>query len=283
MSQTITTGPADGTEPRTRTRRRLRTWGDLPTGPRRTVLLVVVLLIWQAYVSFSGVSPLLVVSPVAVAQAVADGIIHGDLLSATATTLEILLTGMVIGMVLAAILTSLALWSKLGVDLLALLTSMLNPLPSIAVLPLAILWFGMNTTSLVFVIVNSVIWPIAINISNGFRTVNPTIVAVARNVGLGGTRIVLDVLIPAALPAIITGIKTGWAFGWRTVVAAELVFGVAGGKGGLGYYINEARTFMRTSDVFAGLVAIALIGITLELIFTWIERHTVVKWGTKTA
>ena len=282
MSETITE-PATATGPRPRPRGRGKGWGDLPVVPRRTAILAVVLVAWQGYVSLSGISPLLVVGPIDVARAMAGGFTGGGLFSATLTTLEILLAGMVIGMVIAAALTTLASWTRLGDDLLVLLTSMLNPLPAIAVLPLAILWFGMNTTSLIFVIANSVIWPIAINVSNGFRTVNPTIMAVGRNIGLGGVRLVRDVLIPAALPNIITGLKTGWAFGWRTVIAAELVFGVAGGKGGLGYFINDARTFMRTSEVFAGLVTIALIGIALELLFTWVERRTVVKWGTKAA
>jgi len=234
-------------------------------------------------VSFSGISQFLVVGPLEVARAMVEGIVDGDMLRATVTTLRLLLTGMLLGMAIAAVLTTLASWTKLGEDLLVLLTSMLNPLPAIAVLPLAILWFGMNSTSLVFVITNSVVWPIAINVSNGFRTVNPTVMAVGRNIGLSGVRIVKDVLIPAALPNIIAGLKTGWAFGWRTIIAAELVFGVAGGKGGLGFFINDARTFMRTSEVFAGLVTIAIIGIALELTFTWIERRTVIKWGTKAA
>lgn len=282
MSET-TIKPVGANESPASSKRRRKGWGDLPTGPRRAALLVVILLVWQAYVSLSGVSALLIVGPVDVAQAIVEGFGSGDLLRSTMTTLEILLSGMAIGMLIAAVLTTLASWSRLGEDVLVLLTSMLNPLPAIAVLPLAILWFGMNTTSLVFVIVNSVTWPIAINVSNGFRTVNPTITAVGRNIGLRGVRIVLDVLIPAALPSIIAGLKTGWAFGWRTVIAAELVFGVAGGKGGLGYFINDARTFMRTPDVFAGLVVIALIGIALDLLFSWVERRTVVKWGTKAA
>jgi NitT/TauT family transport system permease protein len=282
MSETIDK-PVGISESQSRPRGRRRGWGDLPVGPRRTALLAVILLAWQAYVSLSGVSPLLVVGPIDVARAMVEGFTGGGLLSSTVTTLKILLGGMLIGTLIAAVLTTLASWSRLGEDILVLLTSMLNPLPAIAVLPLAILWFGMNTTSLVFVIVNSVTWPIAINVSNGFRTVNPTIMAVGRNIGLGGVRIVRDVLIPAALPSIITGLKTGWAFGWRTIIAAELVFGVAGGKGGLGYFINDARTFMRTSEVFAGLVVIAVIGIALDLFFNWVERHTVVKWGTKSA
>lgn len=266
--------------PVTRTRR--RGWGSLPTAPRRAALLVVLLLLWQLYVTAFHVSPLLVSAPLDVAKALGRSVADGSLVSATLTTLRILLTGMLIGIAAATILTTFATWSKLGDDLLVLLTSMLNPLPAIAILPLAILWFGLSSSSLVFVIANAVTWPIAINVSTGFRTVNPTYLAVGRNIGLRGFALVRDVLFPAALPHTVSGLKTGWAFGWRTIIAAELVFGVAGGKGGLGFYINDARYFLRTSEVFAGLVTIAVIGIALDLAFTWLERHTVIKWGMKT-
>jgi len=271
-------------KPRSRTRLgRVRRWGDLPTAPRRAAIIVLLLAVWQFYVELSGVNPLLVSSPTEVGQAIFEGFADGTLLAATGTTLQILLTAMVIGMVLAAVFTTLATWTKFGEDLLVLLTSMLNPLPSIAVLPLAILWFGLSTTALVVVIANAVIWPISINVSMGFRTANPTVVAVARNIGLSGWRLVRDVLMPAALPHTISGLKTGWAFGWRTIIAAELVFGVAGSGGGLGYFINDARYFLRTPDVFAGLVTIAAIGIVLDLAFTFVERRTVIKWGMKEA
>jgi NitT/TauT family transport system permease protein len=265
-------------EPRRRSR---RTWGDLPTGPRRAALLVALVLIWQAYVTISGVNPLLVSSPLDVGKALVSGFAEGTLLDATFITLRILLISMLIGMVVAAVMTTLATWTRIGEDILVLLTSILNPLPSIAILPLAILWFGLNTTALTVVIANAVVWPIAINVSMGFRTVNPTLLAVGRNIGLSGWRLVRDVLVPAALPHTISGLKTGWAFGWRTIIAAELVFGVAGGKGGLGYFINDARYFLRTPEIFAGLVTIALIGIALDLAFSAVEKKTVVKWGMK--
>ena len=79
----------------------------------------------------------------------------------------------------------------------------------------------------------------------------------------------------------ISGLKTGWAFGWRTIIAAELVFGTAGTNGGLGFFINDARYYLRIPDVFAGLVTIALIGIALDLVFNVVERHTVTRWGMK--
>jgi len=256
-------------------------WSSLPTVVRRSILLVAIVLLWQIYVSVSGVSPLLFSSPVDIAEAFLEGWISGELAGATLVTLQILGLGMLLGMLVAAVLTTFATWTQIGDDVLVLLTSMLNPLPAIAILPLAILWFGLSPAALVFVIANAVTWPIAINVSMGFRTVNPTILMVGRNLGLRGFRLVKDVLMPAALPHTISGLKTGWAFGWRTIIAAELVFGVAGGGGGLGYFINDARYFLRIPEVFAGLVTIALIGIALDAVFTWIERRTVIKWGMK--
>jgi len=264
-------------------KRKRKGWGQLPTAPRRTALLIGLLVLWQLYVTLADVNPLLVSSPLDVAIAMWECIIGGSLVDATLTTLRILLTAMTIGIAVAAVLTTLATWTAIGDDVLVLLTSMLNPLPSIAVLPLAILWFGLNTTALVVVIANAVVWPIAINVSTGFRTVNPTFLAVGRNIGLSGWKLVKDVLMPAALPHTISGLKTGWAFGWRTIIAAELVFGVAGGEGGLGFFINDARYFLRTPDIFAGLVTIALIGIALDMVFALLERKTVIKWGMKTS
>jgi NitT/TauT family transport system permease protein len=281
MTQVMDTSAAEAKNAPSLGRKRRKTWGDLPTGPRRAAILFALVAIWQLYVSLSGVNPLLVSSPLDVGEALVSGFTGGTLVQATITTLRILLVSMLIGMVIAAVMTTLATWTKIGEDILVLLTSILNPLPSIAVLPLAILWFGLNTTALIVVIANAVIWPIAINVSMGFRTVNPTLLAVGRNIGLKGWRLVRDVLIPAALPHTISGLKTGWAFGWRTIIAAELVFGVAGGKGGLGFFINDARYFMRTPDIFAGLVTIALIGIALDFLFSMLEKRTVVKWGMK--
>lgn len=256
-------------------------WARLPVVVRRGIILIALLIVWQLYVTLAGVSPLVFSGPVDVAIAFFTDWASGALASATVVTLQVLVSGMLIGMLVAAVLTIFATWSQIGEDILVLLTSMLNPLPAIAILPLAILWFGLGPTALIFVIANAVTWPIAINVSMGFKTINPTIKMVGSNLGLRGWKMVKDVLMPAALPHTISGLKTGWAFGWRTIIAAELVFGVAGGGGGLGFYINDARLFTDIPNVFAGLVTIALIGITLETVFNWVERRTVIRWGMK--
>jgi NitT/TauT family transport system permease protein len=264
------------------TRPRRRGWKTLPSWARQSLIVVVLVVAWQAYVSISHVKPLLVRGPWDVAQALWTDIANGRLPPATLTTLQVLLLGMLVGTAGALVLATLASLSHIGQDILSTLSSMFNPLPAIAILPLATLWLGLTTKSLVLVLVHATMWPIAINTSMGFRTVNRTIHMVGRNLGLKGIRMVGLVLLPAALPHILTGLKTGWAFGWRTIIAAELVYGVAGAKGGLGWYINESKTFLDIDKVFAGLVVIAVIGILIEVIFTLVERQTVQRWGMKT-
>ncbi len=131
---------------------------------------------------------------------------------------------------------------------------MFNPLPAIALLPLALIWFGLGYGSIVFVIVHSVLWAVALNTHSGFLSVSNTLRMVGRNYGLSGLRYVGGILIPAAFPSILTGLKIGWAFAWRTLIAAELVFGVSSGSGGLGWFIYENKNQLEIPAVFAGLL-----------------------------
>ncbi len=256
-------------------------WSRLPLWFRRVILLAALVGLWQAYVSWSefGGNPLLFAAPADTVQAFWDGWRDGSLARATWETMRLLLIGVGIGALIAGLFTLFASLSQIGEDILLLLTAILNPLPGVAVLPLALLWFGLSSKAIIFAIANATIWPIAINLTTGFKTVNPTIVAAGRTIGLKGVRLVTDVLAPAALPSAISGLKTAWAFGWRTVVAAELVFGVVGGEGGLGTYINNAKLYLFTPQMFAALLTIAVLGVAFELVFGVLERRTIVRWG----
>ena len=157
---------------------------------------------------------------------------------------------------------------------------MFNPLPAIALLPLALIWFGIGSGSIVFVMIHSVLWPVALNTHSGFKSVSQTMRMVGRNYGVSGLRYVMKILIPAAFPSILTGMKIGWAFGWRTLIAAELVFGVSSGSGGLGWFIYENKNLLEIANVFAGLFSVIIIGLVVEnFVFRNIEMKTVRKWG----
>jgi len=214
--------------------------------------------------------------------ALVDGFKSGELPAKAGISLSLLLKGYGVGVACAFVLTSLAVATRWGRDLLFTLTSMLNPLPPIALLPLALLWFGLGQGSLVFVLVHSVLWPLSLATLTGFQSVPATLRMAGRNYGLTGPRYVVQLLIPAALPSILSGLKIGWAFAWRTLIAAELVFGASSGKGGLGWYIFQNRNELYTDKVFAGLFVVIAIGLVVDLlVFGTLEKLTVRRWGTQ--
>ncbi len=177
-------------------------------------------------------------------------------------------------------MTTFAVSTRIGTDFLSTLTAMFNPLPAIALLPLALLWFGLGAPSLIFVLIHAVLWPVSLNTHSGFLGVSDTLRMAGHNYGLKGIRFVVRILIPAAFPSILTGLKIGWAFAWRTLIAAELVFGVSSGSGGLGWYIFQNRNELEIANVFAGLFTVILIGLLVEsVVFRTIEARTVRKWG----
>jgi NitT/TauT family transport system permease protein len=246
---------------------------------RKGLVLAVLALLWEGLGRWQD-NDLLLPTFTQTAAALWAGLASGELPANVAVSLSVLLQGYLAGIALAFVLTALAVSTRIGRDLLETLTSMFNPLPAIALLPLALLWFGLGRGSLIFVIVHSVLWPLALNTYAGFRGVPDTLRMAGRNYGLGGLRLVLQVLVPAALPSILSGLKIGWAFAWRTLIAAELVFGATSGKGGLGWYIFQNRNELYTDKVFAGLALVILIGLVVEnLVFRTLERVTVLRWG----
>ncbi|MBI3936716.1 MAG: ABC transporter permease [Betaproteobacteria bacterium] len=246
---------------------------------RKLFILVALAVLWQAYALWLGKS-LLFPTFTSTITAFWDGLVNGELLSRAGYSIKVLLMGYAAGIGLAALLTVVAITSRVGNDFLETMTSMLNPLPAIALLPLALIWFGLGNASLIFVLIHSVLWAVALNTHSGFLSVSQTMRMVGRNYGLVGPRYVMKILIPAAFPSILTGMKIGWAFAWRTLIAAELVFGVSSGSGGLGWFIYENKNQLEIPNVFAGLFSVIIIGLVVEnMIFQTIEKKTVRKWG----
>jgi len=249
---------------------------------RKIFILIVLASAWEIYGRWLD-NPLLMPPFSAAVRAliadIADGVIPARALS----SIQVLFVGFATGTILAGLLTVFAISTRIGTDFLETMTAMFNPLPAIALLPLALIWFGLGAGSLVFVLVHSVMWAVALNTLAGFRGVSMTVRMVGRNYNLKGLRFVGRILIPAAFPSILAGLKIGWAFAWRTLIAAELIFGVSSGKGGLGWYIFENKNQLNIPEVFAGLLTIILIGLAVEnVVFRFIEIRTVQRWGMQT-
>ena len=154
----------------------------------------------------------------------------------------------------------------------------LQSIPSIAWVPLALLWVGPYDGGIIFVTVIGAMFAVTINTYTGVKNIDPHYIEAARNMGAKGTQLITNVLIPAAFPYMITGFKQGWAFAWRGVIGAELLFSFLG----VGFLLNVGRQLHDVSQVIAIMLVIMLIGMVVDgLIFKKIENKVMSRWGLR--
>ncbi len=278
--------------------RRLSVWERISNvdAVRKLSVLVTLVVAWELYTRISQINELMFPTFSATGTALYNALVNESLLINVWNSLSLLLTGYAIGIGIASVLVVFGVWTRFGSDLLTTLTAMLNPLPAIALLPMAMLWFGLGPAAIVFTLLHSIIWPVALNTHSGFMGVSETQRMVGRNYGLKGLPYIYKILIPAAFPSILTGLRIGWAFAWRTLIAAELVFGgqvadtsgqlgaEGSTAGGLGWIIFQSQMENQTPYVFAGLFAVILVGIIIENgVFRNIEDRTIRRWGMQIA
>ena len=231
---------------------------------------------WEA-LARSGLWPSYVFPPFTpVLQAVVDNTVNGRFPVAIAASMKRLLIGY-----LAALGIGMALGLIMGRFQTAQITlgSMslgLQALPSIAWLPLALIWFGLDESAIVFVIIMGVVFSIAMSTSTGIRSIPPQLERAARNMGAKGDSMVFDLVLPASLPHIVTGMKQGWSFAWRALIAAEMVYSTVG----LGHMLMMGRELNDLAMVLAVMVVIVLVGLAADqLVFERLERAVHVRWG----
>ena len=278
--------------------RRLSVWERVSNidAVRKLSVLVTLVVAWELYTRISDINELMFPTFFSTGTALYNALVNESLLINVWNSLSLLLMGYGIGVGIAAVLVVFGVWTRFGSDLLTTLTAMLNPLPAIALLPMAMLWFGLGPAAIVFTLLHSIIWPVALNTHSGFMGVSETQRMVGRNYGLRGLSYIYKILIPAAFPSILTGLRIGWAFAWRTLIAAELVFGgqvadtsgqlgaEGSSAGGLGWVIFQSQMENQTPYVFAGLFAVILVGIVIENgVFRNIEDRTIRRWGMQIA
>src|ERR1043166_5873543 len=140
---------------------------------RKAVIIVLLALVWEAYGAFLD-NPLLFPTFHDTVLTMYDKVKDGTIPLRAWASLKVLLMGYGTGIVLAAVFTILAISTRIGTDFLETMTAMFNPLPAIALLPLALIWFGLGNGSLVFVLIHSVLWPVALNTHSGFKSVSNT-------------------------------------------------------------------------------------------------------------
>jgi len=152
----------------------------------------------------------------------------------------------------------------------------IQTLPSICWLPFAILWFGLNESSILFVIVIGSVLSIAMAVEGGIKNINQLYIKAGKNMGAKGIQLYYNIIIPAALPSIISGMKQGWSFSWRGLIAGEML----SASKGLGQVLMAGRELADINQVTAIMIVIVVIGIFVDkVIFGCTERKIRNVWG----
>lgn len=247
---------------------------------RYLIYVLIVAGAWQA-AFMSGIFPQILFPSVGqILSSLYRESLDGSMLLKLTFSMRLIIIGMLVSVILTVVLTLLAMYSKSVKSLISTLITVFDPLPGIALLPLAILWAGIGDEAIIFIMIHSIIWPMLLNIISGFNAVPVIYQDVGRSIGLKDSKLITGVFIPASIPSILTGFKTGWARAWRALISAEMVFGATGASGGLGWDIYMKRSYLDMPGMFASLIVIMLIGIVVEdIIFKKIENNTVKKWG----
>ena len=217
-------------------------------------------------------------SPFEVVEDLAYGISDASLFFGIGTSLLRLIIGLGIAIAGGLVLGIFMAMVETVKQTIGSLVLGLQSIPSIAWVPLAILWFGLTDTGIIFVTAIGAIFAVTINTYTGVKNINPSYIEAARNMGAKEGQLIITVLIPAAFPYIISGFKQGWAFAWRGVIGAELLFSFLG----LGFLLNVGRQLNDVSQVIAIMIVIMGIGILTEgLVFKRIEDKVMTRWGLR--
>ena len=217
------------------------------------VFIVAVLVVWQVVYQMGSFPELMFPSLGKIFQSLIKGFSRDGLGAMTLYSLSLIAKGLLIGIVLAFILSGLSIVSKTFYSIYHMVVSLCDLIPGVALLPLAILWMGIGEGTIILIVVHSIIWPMSRSIMDGFR---------------------------ASFSYILSGIRTGWARAWRGLISAEMIFGTTSSGAGIGWFIFMKRTNVDIAGVFAALLVIIAIGIVVEYgVFHTIEKITLKKWG----
>ena len=243
--------------------------------------ILVILLVWEMVTQLGLVNSYVLPPFTRVARQMAQQIIDGKLGYQILNSLYIVFGGMILSFLLAIVTSILCIYSKIVESFVAAVCTVMNPLPGIAILPLIMLWFGIGDGAMLILIIHGVLWPLVTNLLTGFKAIPQVYREWGINIGLSPFRMFTDIYINAVISYVISGLRVGWGRAWRALISAEMVFGMIGSLGGVGYYIYQNRAYANMTNVMVGVLVIILVGLIMEQgFFCIIEKKTIGKWGS---
>ncbi|WAC91538.1 ABC transporter permease [Mycobacterium sp. Aquia_213] len=244
----------------------------------KLLAITVVLAVWELIV-LSGWQPSFVLPGPA---AVADNLVHqlhGALLwQAVATTMSRAVAGFALAALIGSVAGALIARNRLLRNAFGPMITGLQTMPAIAWFPFAIIFFGLNTSAILFVIVIGAAPSVAIGVISGVDHISPLLLRAAATLHLRSIALYRYVIVPAALPMFVAGLKQGWAFAWRSLMAGELVVLVAN-TSSIGVLLENAQNLSDMPSAIAIMTVILLIGIVVDAVFSFADLQVRRRWG----
>ncbi len=245
---------------------------------KKIAFYVILVIVWHVIATADIWPNTIFPSPLEVAEDLAYGVADGSLFFGIGTSMVRLMIGLAIAIAGGVVLGIFMARLEIVNQTIGSLVLGLQSIPSIAWVPLAILWFGLTDAGIIFVTAIGAIFAVTINTYTGVKNIDPNYIAAARNMGAKGSQLITAVLLPAAFPYMISGFKQGWAFAWRGVIGAELLFSFLG----LGFLLNVGRQLTDVSQVIAIMLVIMGIGVLVDgFVFKKIENKVMFRWGLR--
>ncbi len=252
------------------------------TGPMRSILGAVfsvglACVIWEVFARSGLFAPALAPSLVLIGSALARTVLSGAMLRHTLYTLYRVLSGFALAGVVGVPIGILMGRYRHVERFFLPLVSVLMPIPSLAWVPVFILWFGLGNAATIALVFYAATFPVVFNTWTGVRSVNRLWIRSAEAMGADERALFQKVVLPGSLPFVIAGLRQAFARAWIAVVGGEMI---AATSWGLGWVIFDSKEFLRTDVMMASLAVIGVVGLAFErLIFQTIEQRTVARWG----
>jgi NitT/TauT family transport system permease protein len=215
-------------------------------------------------------------SPINVLKTLGSLIGDNTLIAAILISMRRIIIGYLISLIIGLIIGLLIVRFKYLDENFSALILGLQTLPSVCWLPFAILWFGLNESSIIFVTTIGSVFAISMATEAGIKNVNPIYVRAARTMGAKGLKLYFNVVIPSALPSIISGMKQGWSFAWRALIAGEMLSATKG----LGQILMLGRDLADINQVMSVMIVIIVLGLVIDkFIFGALEKNVRQRCG----
>jgi sulfonate transport system permease protein len=230
---------------------------------------VALVLVWQIAAHFGWLSSRILPEPLAVAKAFWALTASGELWTHGLKSLERAVLGFAIGGGLGLLLGLLNGTFKTAETLLDTTLQMARNIPALALIPLVILWFGIEESAKLFLVAVGVFFPVYLNTFHGIRAVDKGLIEMAQSYGLSGWPLYRDVILPGALPSILVGVRFSLGLVWVLLIVAETI----SAQSGIGYMTMNAREFLQTDVVLVGILLYALLGKLADVLSRALERY----------